>query len=85
MLTRDGSTRAWRVLRAAILTRDEGLCQVPGADGQPCLAPAAHVDHVLPRSRGGQDDPGNLRAACRECNMRRGADPMAMVRTWSWT
>lgn len=27
------------------------------------------VDHVLPRSRGGTDDPENLVPACKPCNM----------------
>jgi 5-methylcytosine-specific restriction endonuclease McrA len=31
------------------------------------------LDHVLPRSRGGADDPSNLRLACRQCNVTRGS------------
>ena len=34
-----------------------------------CGAMATQVDHVLPLSRGGTDDRGNLVPACRFCNM----------------
>lgn len=65
-----GSTRAWRRLRAAVLERDGHVCQVRlVCDG----APATHVDHIVPVVDGGRDDPGNLRAACAACNLRRGA------------
>ena len=29
------------------------------------------VDHIIPKSRGGSDDPDNLIAACRSCNRRK--------------
>ena len=32
-----------------------------------------HIDHILPRSRGGQNNLGNLRVLCDSCNMSRGA------------
>jgi hypothetical protein len=32
-----------------------------------------HADHVVPRSRGGSDDPSNLVAACARCNLSKGA------------
>jgi len=38
-----------------------------------CDAPAAHVDHVIPRSRGGSDDIDNLVPACARCNLSKGA------------
>ena len=28
-----------------------------------------HVDHVIPRCKGGTDDPDNLVTACRTCNL----------------
>jgi 5-methylcytosine-specific restriction endonuclease McrA len=31
------------------------------------------VEHICPRSKGGQDDPDNLMLACRSCNTRKGA------------
>jgi 5-methylcytosine-specific restriction endonuclease McrA len=30
------------------------------------------VEHVVPTSRGGRDDPSNLALACRACNVRKG-------------
>lgn len=53
---RNGSTRAWRRLRATILTRDQHLCYLCG---QP---DADTVDHLVPVYRGGTDDPSNLAA-----------------------
>jgi hypothetical protein len=41
------------------LARDRGLCQVPG-----CSRSAAHAHHVLYRSHGGDNEPGNLVALC---------------------
>lgn len=74
---RKGSTSAWRRLRAIILDRDQHRCQVPVNKGltgyQPCGERATHVDHITPKSLGGQDVPANLRAACASCNLSRGA------------
>ena len=41
------------------VTRDRGLCQVPG-----CSRPACHAHHVQFRSRGGSDDTSNLVGVC---------------------
>ena len=38
-----------------------------------CGAPAQTHDHVIPRSRGGSDDPANLVLACVSCNASKGA------------
>ena len=45
-------------------------------DDEGCLRPAAgfrwtNRDHVVPRSRGGSDHPGNLVLACSPCNGRK--------------
>jgi 5-methylcytosine-specific restriction endonuclease McrA len=64
--TRNGSTRAWRDLRAHVLLRDRQTCRY-------CGVPATHVDHVLPISRGGPTHPDNLVAACQRCNLQKGA------------
>jgi 5-methylcytosine-specific restriction endonuclease McrA len=58
--------RPWRRLRAEILARDGNRCHY-------CGGPAATVDHLTPRSRGG--DPTNrhnLVAACLGCNSAKG-------------
>jgi len=45
--------------RRAILERQKHQCAVPG-----CGAPIQHLHHVVPRSRGGSDDPGNQIGLC---------------------
>src|SRR5437762_13937955 len=50
--------------RRAVFARDEWVCQY-------CGAPAENVDHVIPRSRGGQHTWDNVVAACRRCNSRK--------------
>lgn len=50
--------------RRAIFARDGGRCQY-------CHGPAESIDHVVPRSRGGQHVWENVVAACRPCNTRK--------------
>src|SRR5207302_4261592 len=50
-----------------ILRRDGYACQVCNRRGD-CLA----LDHVLPRSRGGETTWTNVVAACLKCNLRKG-------------
>lgn len=47
--------------RRAVFLRDGGRCQYCGVD-------AEDVDHVVPRSRGGEHVWENVVAACRSCN-----------------
>ena len=51
--------------RVAILMRDDSTCQY-------CSAVATTVDHVVPRSKGGGQDWGNLVACCSPCNAKKG-------------
>jgi len=53
-----GYTRAWAKLRAYVLNQ-QPLCEWPG-----CKRPAVQVDHVIPLTRGGTNDPSNLQALC---------------------
>lgn len=50
--------------RRAVFARDGNRCQY-------CNAPAENIDHVIPRSRGGQHVWENVVAACRPCNTRK--------------
>ena len=50
--------------RRAVFARDGHRCQY-------CGAPAENLDHVVPRSRGGQHVWENVVAACRPCNTRK--------------
>jgi 5-methylcytosine-specific restriction endonuclease McrA len=47
--------------RRALFARDGGRCGY-------CGAPASTVDHVVPRSRGGQHEWTNVVSACGRCN-----------------
>ena len=56
----------------AIIARDP-FCHYCGEElvttGSPYQDLYATVDHVIPKSRGGSDDPTNLVPACRKCNI----------------
>ena len=47
--------------RRAVFARDGGRCVY-------CGVPATSIDHVVPRSRGGRHEWGNVVSACRRCN-----------------
>jgi 5-methylcytosine-specific restriction endonuclease McrA len=53
--------------RANILLRDEDTCQYCGKRTRELT-----LDHVIPRSRGGQSTWENLVASCRACNGKKG-------------
>lgn len=63
-----GYGAAWTKLRLRILARDKHLCQ-------PCIKAtpkrihtATHVDHIVPKAKGGTDDEINLQAIAAECH-----------------
>ena len=45
-----------------------GYCEYCGAEDRELT-----VDHIVPRSRGGADEPYNFAVACRSCNSSKGA------------
>lgn len=52
------------VSRRGVFARDSQRCQY-------CNRPAENLDHVIPRSRGGDHSWENVVAACRPCNSRK--------------
>jgi 5-methylcytosine-specific restriction endonuclease McrA len=56
-----------RITRKAVLARDGWTCQYCGAN-----KPSLTVDHVIPRSRGGQSVWENIVASCAPCNRKKG-------------
>src|ERR1051325_1535305 len=54
----------WESLRSLIFRRDNYTCQYCGSIEQPL-----HCDHVIPVSRGGSSLEGNLKTACKPCNL----------------
>ncbi|WP_067498084.1 HNH endonuclease [Actinoplanes sp. TFC3] len=68
---------AWS--RAGVLSRDGRRCAY-------CGGTASTIDHVLPRSRGGENSWKNTVAACGRCNQRKGDRTPAEARMpLSWT
>ena len=55
--------------RRSVMMRDNHTCQYCGASGSNVILT---LDHLLPRSRGGETTWENVVAACRTCNMRKG-------------
>lgn len=51
--------------RRGVFARDDHRCQY-------CYGPAESIDHVIPRSKGGEHVWENVVAACRSCNVRKG-------------
>ncbi len=51
---------------AFVMKRDGGKCAL--CDSQETL----QFDHIYPKSKGGNDEPDNLRVLCRSCNIKRG-------------
>jgi len=58
-----------RLTRRNLMLRDGFTCQYCGKRGPTSLF---DIDHVLPRSRGGEDSWTNLVTACQSCNRRKG-------------
>lgn len=56
-----------RITRKAVLARDSWTCQYCGSN-----KPSLTVDHVIPRSRGGESVWENIVASCAPCNRKKG-------------
>jgi 5-methylcytosine-specific restriction protein A len=73
--TQRGYTTAWRHIAEAAVAQHRATygdwCpgwQVPGHEASDLTA-----DHILPKARGGSDDPSNVQVLCRGCNARKHA------------
>lgn len=55
---------AWRKIRAGVLAASGSCCVMCGKRS------GLHVDHVVPRAKGGSDEPENLRVLCHGCHSR---------------
>jgi 5-methylcytosine-specific restriction protein A len=60
---------AWRRLREIVLS-EEPACRQCGHTGSPDNGLV--VDHIIPKSQGGDDRRTNLRTLCRRCNGAKG-------------
>jgi 5-methylcytosine-specific restriction protein A len=62
----------WQQRREVIWRRDDGRCAGPYCVGAPPLSLAeAHIDHIVPLSKGGNNALRNLRILCRRCHVLR--------------
>lgn len=52
----------WHKIRISILTRDGFKCQECGYQNR------LEVHHIIPRSKGGTNDPSNLTTLCKRCH-----------------
>lgn len=64
-LKNNGSTSQWRRIRQTVINRD-GCCQMCGSEER------LSVDHIVPRTLGGDDNLSNLQVLCSSCNSRKG-------------
>ena len=58
-------------IRFEVLKRDNFICQYCGAHGEGVVL---EVDHIIPISKGGTSDMGNLITACFDCTRGKGSD-----------
>lgn len=56
-------------LRYKVLSEAGGRCELCGATKEDS---PLHVDHIIPKSRGGKNEPENLQALCAKCNTTKG-------------
>ena len=68
-------------LRFDVLRRDEYRCRYCGAKAPHV---ALEVDHVIPRSRGGEDTLDNLVAACFSCNRGKQDKDARIMEEWEY-
>lgn len=64
---------SWSDITREVLKRDGYHCANCEAAGGPYGSAELHVDHILPRSKGGSDELWNLRTLCRACHEARHA------------
>ncbi len=57
-------------LRRAVFERDNYTCQYCGCSGNEA---DLEIEHIIPISKGGNDDIRNLATACKTCNRTKGA------------
>ncbi len=57
-----------RWIKEIVLKRDGQRCKYCGGHDGPF-----HLDHVMPVSKGGKNEPDNLTVACQRCNISKGA------------
>lgn len=62
------TTEEWLTLRLEVMIRDRFRCTECGNRGPPLGGNELHVNHIIPRSEGGDDEKYNLHTLCVECH-----------------
>lgn len=68
------------VVKLRVLQRTAGRCWYCGRVLNVTGQQSNHIDHVLPVSKGGSNDPDNLVASCASCNTMKGDKTLAEYR-----
>ncbi|MCY4352220.1 MAG: HNH endonuclease signature motif containing protein, partial [Gemmatimonadetes bacterium] len=63
-------------IRAQLFAKQKGKCR---GCNQEFYYSALELDHIVPRSKGGQDGNSNLQLLCGRCNRVKGDRPMAYL------
>ena len=76
-MPKNGTFGSWSYYKVAnkVKARDGARCTICGQGEED--GAIIEIDHLRPRSRGGEDVPDNLRATCRACNRIRGNRAMS--------
>ena len=69
-------THRYRKQRLRVLARDGHMCQLCGTTEEPF-----HIDHIVPRSKGGTSDLDNLQVLCKRCNLAKGSRSVFLSET----
>lgn len=59
-------------LRNLVRLRAGHRCEYCGISQHQVPFPLFHIEHILPKKHGGNDDPANLALACYHCNLHKG-------------
>jgi 5-methylcytosine-specific restriction endonuclease McrA len=74
--------------RTEILKRDNWTCQIceikvhDESTGDWNTDDKAHIDHIIPLSKGGNSEVNNLQILCKKCNLVKGEKIALEVKTW---
>ncbi len=61
-----------KTMRFDIMKRDNFKCCLCGASPAANPKVTLHIDHIIPRSKGGETTPKNLQTLCSDCNLGKG-------------